>query len=157
MDLSTFVPYYPESPSSEDITRRLEFNRHWADPVRDKALAMKTNATPSPFHHQMAIATFLLIYDRIFLYNMAGTGKTYTYLLAAELMRRAYLENKGSIKRVVILTPVAQDLMNQFQKLFPEHKKMPNYYAVMGYRKFTLSLKAGQYNDYDDIKTSPHH
>lgn len=149
MNLDVFIPYYPDVPTTEDITKRLEFNSLWSDVDRDKLLLKKTRK--DYFDYQKINIAYILLYDRLFLYNKAGTGKTRTYLGACEQLRKMHLQNKTNIKRAVILTPkaTASDVQNQFFES-TQLDKMPDFYQILGYEKFIRSLDPKKYHIYDD-------
>jgi len=149
MDISDFVPVYPDEPDIEDITKRLEFNSHWSDPERDRIAAESFSDTVEFFEHQKLIISYLLIYDRLFMFHRAGTGKTYSFLGAAEVLRNAYYAGKSNIKRVVILAEAGPNISKQLLR-YIKKDKVPDYYLIVGYQKFLNMINENNYRAYDD-------
>lgn len=56
----------------------------------------------TPFVHQRVTASYLVLRDRCFCFNEAGTGKTSSAIWAAD-----YMMNKGLIKRVLVICPLS--------------------------------------------------
>lgn len=151
MDISDFVPVFPDEPDTNNITRRLEFNRHWSDPDRDRKLAEghQNYETLNYFEHQKLIITYMLVFDRLFLFHRAGAGKTLAFLGASEALHKAYLMSKTNIKKTVILTEQQGNIKEELLK-FPEYTSVPAYYQIMGYQKFLNSINSENYRNYDD-------
>jgi len=56
----------------------------------------------TPFIHQRITASYLVLRDRCFCFNEAGTGKTSSVIWGAD-----YMMNKGLIKRVLVICPLS--------------------------------------------------
>jgi len=149
IDISDFVPVYPDEPESEDITKRLEFNTHWSDPERDRLIAESFSDTVEFFEHQRLIINYLMIYDRLFMFHRAGTGKTYSFLGATENFRNLYHLGLTNIKRVVILAEAKGNISKQLLR-YIKTEKVPDYYLIVGYQQFLNMINENNYRTYDD-------
>jgi hypothetical protein len=151
MDLASFIPYYPETPTTENITKRLEFNRNWSNPEKDREFA-KVIRPGQFFKNQKITAAYMLAYDRLLLFARPGTGKTRSYIHAAELLKRAHLEGRSNIKRVIILTNLKPDVTSQIEDSTGRNKKgnFNGEYEIYGYIEFMNILTNSPDRTYHD-------
>lgn len=139
-----FIPDYPDVPTTEDLTERLEFNRLYTDVDEDRELA-KIISPGTYFRHQVAIIQFITIYPRLFLFHRPGTGKTCAFIGAAEKIKSEYKLGKSKIRRTVILTNLESNIESQIlcdctNNEYTDRKSIKDFYQIMGYKTFSNEI-----------------
>lgn len=148
--MASFVPEYNSILTTDDITRRKEFQVLQYDYDADFYTA--SHKVPGTFfNHQNIVIRAMMEYDRCFLFQRAGTGKTCCYIGVCEALKDLYLKGMSNIKHFVILTDIniEKSLLESCTNIYNNSKEYKKYYSIYGEQKFK-NLLDNIKNSFDD-------
>lgn len=144
--ISDFIPEYPEQKDERFqwmITAKKEFNELEADPLE------KPPKAGEYYRHQKIIQRLIRQYDRMLIVHETGTGKTCSFVSAAEFFRlsgkyrKAYVLEKSKTTRKDF---EYQLINNCTDKQFRSNRDVRGWYEIKTYLEF-LNKDVGNLHD----------